>query len=93
MVNLLSPHPWIAWATALGPLTLTAWSETRLGGVGFVAAFYVLLVGAKVAVALLVARGRHRLGDRGYRLALRGAGVLLVGAGVALVSEFGSTLA
>lgn len=58
----------------------------------FVAAFYALLVGAKIAVALLVGAGRHRLRDRGYRTALRLAAVLLLAAGAALVVEFGGSL-
>jgi threonine/homoserine/homoserine lactone efflux protein len=92
LVNLLSPHPWVAWATALGPLTLAAWRDEPAGAVVFVAGFYVMLVGAKVAVALLAGQGRQRLGDRGYRIALRAAGVLLAASGVALVVEFGRGL-
>lgn len=92
VVNLLSPHPWIAWGTALGPLTLAAWRDGPVGAVAFVAAFYLFLVGSKIAIALLAGRGRRRLGDRGYRTALRVAGVLLLASGVALVVEFGQTL-
>ncbi len=92
VVNLLSPHPWVAWATALGPLTLAAWRDRPVGAVVFVAGFYVMLVGAKIAVALLAGQGRRRLGDQGYRAALRVAGVLLAASGVALVVEFGSGL-
>lgn len=92
LVNLFSPHPWIAWATVLGPLTVAAWRDSPPQAAVFVVGFYALLVGTKVAVALLAGRGRHRLGDRGYRTALRGAAVLLAAAGVALVIEFGGTL-
>lgn len=92
LVNLLSPHPWVAWATALGPLTLAAWRDQPSGAVVFVASFYLMLVGAKIVVALLAGRGRQRLSDAGYRIALRVAGVLLVGSGAALVGEFGRGL-
>ncbi len=51
VVNLLSPHPWIAWGTALGPLTLAAWREKPASGVAFVVGFYALLVGAKVVLS------------------------------------------
>jgi len=69
IVNLLSPHPWVAWATALGPLTLAAWRHQPAGAVVFVAGFYVLLVGAKIAVAASCRAGasaveRPRLPDR-----------------------------
>lgn len=87
-VNLLSPHPWVAWATALGPLTIATWRNQPTAGAALVAGFYVTLVGAKIGVAALVAGGRRRLTDRGYRRALIAAGALLVLAGVALAAEF-----
>ncbi|ROP36239.1 LysE family transporter [Saccharothrix texasensis] len=88
VVNLLSPHPWIAWATALGPLTVTTWRASAGAGVGLLVGFYLTLVGGKVVIALLVARGRRRLNDTGYRRALTAAGALLVLAGVAMGVEF-----
>ena len=87
-----SPHPWLTWATALGPLTVSAWRGSPAGGVGLVAGFYVTLVGAKVVLALLVGQGRSRLTERGYRRALGGAGVLLVLAGLGMVVEFAPAL-
>jgi threonine/homoserine/homoserine lactone efflux protein len=93
IVNILSPHPWITWATALGPLTIATWRESPGSGLALVVGFYVLLVGTKVVVALLVGRARHRLGDRGYRRSLQVAGALLLVAGVALVVEFAPGLA
>jgi threonine/homoserine/homoserine lactone efflux protein len=92
IVNLLSPHPWVAWTTALGPLTLAAWRDQPAGAVVFVAGFYVMLIGAKIVIALLAGQGRQRLGDRGYRTALRVAAVLLGLSGIALVVEFGGGL-
>jgi len=92
VVNLVSPHPWIAWATALGPLTLAAWRDQPASAVAFVVGFYALLVGAKVVLALLAGQGRRRLTDPGYRNALRVAGVLLVATGAVLVVEFGGGL-
>jgi threonine/homoserine/homoserine lactone efflux protein len=88
LVNLLSPHPWIAWATALGPLTITTWRTSAVAGAALLTGFYLTLVGGKVVIALLVARGRRRLGDTGYRRALTAAGALLVLAGLAMGVEF-----
>jgi threonine/homoserine/homoserine lactone efflux protein len=88
VVNLLSPHPWIAWATALGPMTVRSWRESHVDGAALVAGFYVTLVGAKAVLAVLVARGRDRLSSTGYRRALQAAAMLLLAAGVALVVEF-----
>lgn len=88
LVNLVSPHPWVSWATAMGPLTVATWRDGPVGAVALVAGFYAALVGAKVGVAALVARSRRRMGDAGYRRALLGAAALLVVAGVALMVEF-----
>jgi threonine/homoserine/homoserine lactone efflux protein len=87
-VNLLSPHPWITWATALGPLVVTTWRTSHVGGLVLIAGFYTTLLGAKVVLAVLVGRGRRHLGGRCYTWALRGAAMLLAAAGVALVVEF-----
>lgn len=88
LVNLLSPHPWLTWATVLGPLTLSAWREAPVGGVALVVGFYVAIVGSKALLAVLVARGRHRLTDRAYRRTLVVAGALLVVAAIVLAVEF-----
>lgn len=88
LVNLLSPHPWLFWATVLGPLTITTWADSPGGAVALIAAFYVSIVGSKALIAVLVARGRHLLTDRAYRAALAVAGALLVVAAIALAVEF-----
>lgn len=78
VVNLASPHPWLSWGTVLGPLVLA----TAKAGVGlaalFVAAFYLMLVGSKVALALAVARGRRMVTGGAYLWVMRGAAALLV---------------
>lgn len=89
LVNLLSPHPWIFWATVMGPLTVDTWQEEPGAAVALVTGFYVTIVGAKALIGVLVGRSRHRLGDRGYRRALVMAGLLLLAAAVAMVVEFG----
>lgn len=88
LLNLLSPHPWLFWATVLGPLTLRSWQEAPAGAVALVAGFYVAIVGSKVALAGLVASGRRWLTDTAYRRLLVGAGALLVLIGVLVLVEF-----
>lgn len=57
VLNALSPHPWLFWLTVGGPLLV----EDRPGpGIAFGVGFYVMLVGAKVAIAAAVAAGRRR---------------------------------
>jgi len=85
MVNLLNPHPWIFWITVGVPVL----GDGSLGAAAlFLAAFYLMLIGAKVAVAAALGAGRERLlRGPGYRWALRGSGLLLLAAGVLLAAE------
>jgi threonine/homoserine/homoserine lactone efflux protein len=89
LVNLLSPHPWLTWAAVLGPLTLSTWRSSPAGAAALVLGFYIALVGAKAAIAVLVAGGRSALTPRVYLLVMRIASLALVVAGVALLAEFG----
>jgi threonine/homoserine/homoserine lactone efflux protein len=88
LVNLVSPHPWLFWVTAFGPLVIATGRQAPGGAVALVAGFYLTLVGAHMAVALLIAGSRGRLTDTGYRRALIGSGALLLLAGLALTVEF-----
>lgn len=92
LVNLLSPHPWLFWATVLGPLTLATWRESPTLAVALVVGFYVAIVASKVGIAVLVAQGRRWLTDTGYRRVLVVAGALLLLAAVAMVVEFAPRL-
>ena len=88
VLNLLSPHPWIFWATVLGPLTIATARAGLSGAVALVLGFYLGLVGAKIVLAALVSSQRRRLSQRGYRRALVGAGTLLILTGVLLLIEY-----
>ncbi len=87
LVNFLSPHPWLTWATVLGPQLVVLWRRDRALAGGFLVLFYTLLVGCKIVIAGLVARGRKHLRPRGYRLALRACALLLLGFGTLLVAH------
>lgn len=93
LVNLLSPHPWLFWITVGGPLLLAAWASSPAAAVGFLVAFFALLIGCKVVIAALVAGGSRRLGEQGLRRAHIAAGVLLLATGAVLVIEFAPALA
>ncbi|WP_239147514.1 LysE family translocator [Paractinoplanes tereljensis] len=87
-INVLSPHPWLTWATAMGPLTLTTWHRSPPAGAALVTGFYVSLIGAKALLAVLIAGGRNRLTDAGYRRSLQAGAILLAVAGLALIADF-----
>lgn len=88
IVNLVNPHPWLAWITAFGPLTVRTWRDSRPAAVLLLVGFYGALVGAKVLIAVLISGSRHRLTPRRYRIAVAASGVLLAGLGVFMTVEF-----
>lgn len=45
VMNLLSPSPYLFWATVAGPIFINAWRETPLSGLAFLLGFYTALIG------------------------------------------------
>lgn len=78
LVNALSPHPYLFWFTVGVPTIMKAYSETMTGAFGFVFAFFGLLVGAKVVIALLVGRSRQFLAGSAFIWTNRFLGAMLV---------------
>lgn len=78
LTNLLNPAPWIFWITAGSALLVTTWRSSPRDAVAFLVAFYVTLVGSKIALVLLVGATRHRMTRDAYRSLLLGSGVLLL---------------
>jgi len=83
-VNFLSPTPYLFWVGVGSPIVREAWTRSPLAAVAFLAPFFGLLVGSKVAVAWAVAAGGRRLSERGYQRAAQVAGYLLSGTGLLL---------
>jgi threonine/homoserine/homoserine lactone efflux protein len=86
-VNALSPHPWIFWVAAGAPLLVRAWDVAPWRALAFVGGFWLTLIAAKVALAGVVAAGRHRLSDAWRRRLIVAGGVLLIIGGLVLVAE------
>ena len=90
LTNALSPHPWVFWLTVGAPILAKGGAADF---VLFLAAFYLLLIGTKVALAMGIGAGRERLMEgRGYALLLRASAVLLLATGVLLAVEGVHTL-
>jgi threonine/homoserine/homoserine lactone efflux protein len=87
LVNALSPHPYLFWATVGGSTLLEGWRESPAHGVAFVVGFYALLVGSKVIIAWLVGSQGGKLSLRPYRAVLTMLGVAMVVLGVLLIRE------
>ena len=89
VVNLLSPHPWLFWLGVGTPLALRLWAASPALSLGWIALFYSGLVGSKIALAWIVARGRGRLDQRWYHGLLAGCGAMLVALGGLLLFQGG----
>ena len=59
LMNLLSPNPYIFWATIAGPILIAGWKQSPSSGIGFVLGFYLTLVGGFVAFIILFALTKH----------------------------------
>ncbi len=76
--NLLNPHAYLFWLTAGGPVVKGAVTQFGwTGPVAFMAAFFTLLIGSKMVIALGVSRGRRFLQGAAYRWALGLSGLAL----------------
>ena len=78
LVNFLSPHPYLFWLSVGGPLTIRAIGLGLFHAFLFVFSFYLLLVGSKIVLAILVSRSRDLLTGNKYIFAMRLLGVVLV---------------
>ncbi len=77
LVNVLSPHPYLFWISVGGPAVTKAWEITPGAAVGFVSTFYLLLVGSKVVLAVLVARSKSFLTGKIYVYTMKALGLML----------------
>ena len=85
VTNALSPHPWLFWVTVGAPILAQG---DAADAVLFLGAFYLLLIGSKVLIAVTLGAGRERLmKGRGYAVLLRASGLLLLATGVLLAIE------
>lgn len=55
LMNLLSPNPYIFWATIAGPIFIAGWRQAPGNGVSFVLGFYLTLIGGFIAFIALFA--------------------------------------
>ncbi|MCG5510039.1 LysE family translocator [Ectothiorhodospira lacustris] len=78
LVNVLSPHPYLFWLTVGGPVTVRALEHAWFAGAAFIGSFYLLMVGAKMGIAVLVGRSRRLLCGRPYIYTMRALGGMLL---------------
>ena len=77
LINVLNPHPYLFWVTVGAPIILKAGEDGLLAPLMFVSCFYLLLIGSKMFLALIVGRSRTFLTSRGYIYVMRILGGML----------------
>jgi threonine/homoserine/homoserine lactone efflux protein len=77
LANLLSPHPYLFWLSVGMPIMLKAMRVNLLAMAVFLVSFYVLLVGSKIFLAVLVGKSKSFLSGKFYIYTMRFLGVVL----------------
>jgi threonine/homoserine/homoserine lactone efflux protein len=78
LVNALSPHPYLFWFSVGGPIIIKAMKVSQPAAILFICSFYVLLVGVKIFLAVVVSRSRSFLLGNKYIFTMRLLGFILI---------------
>ena len=78
IANALSPHPYLFWFSVGGPTTIKAMDQGLPAAISFVLSFYLLLVGTKIILAILVGKSRSFLLGNKYIFIMRLLGLTLI---------------
>jgi threonine/homoserine/homoserine lactone efflux protein len=78
LANLLNPAPYLFWITIGAPNVVAAWGQGPLTAAGFLAGFYVCLIGGKMFLAVVAANSRRFLSGPAYAYVMRILGALLL---------------
>jgi len=87
IVNTLNPHPYLFWFGVGGPTVTKAMNLGMLAPLAFIGSFYVLLVGSKILIAVLVGKSRSFLVGNGYIYTMRLLGVALCALAIILFRD------
>jgi len=85
--NILNPHPYIFWLTIGATSMQNALQASITALVAFIVAFYVLLVGSKIGVALIIDKSRDFLKNKAYIWIMRILGLVLLGFAVFFIKD------
>ena len=77
LANALSPHPYLFWVSVGAPIMTKAMKINTLAPLLFLLGFYVLLVGSKVVLAILVGQSKTVLQGKAYLYVMRFLGLAL----------------
>ena len=77
LVNALSPHPYLFWLSIGAPTLTRAMKLNLIASLAFIGSFYILLVGSKILLAILVGKSKSFLSGNAYIYTLRILGLIL----------------
>lgn len=69
LTNILNPNPYIYWMLVTGPILVKGWREAPVNGIGFLAGFYLTMIGS-LAGLILVFGFSSQFGPKFSRLLL-----------------------
>ncbi len=87
LANVLNPHPYLFWFSVGAPTMTKAMSLNIIAPLAFVCSFYILLVGSKIIVAILVGKSKSFLCGNMYIYTMRFLGLVLFVLAFALFFE------
>jgi threonine/homoserine/homoserine lactone efflux protein len=71
LVNALSPHPYLFWLSVGAPTTTRAMGQSVRSALAFICSFYMLLVGSKIILAILIGKSKSFLAGNVYIYTMR----------------------
>ncbi len=77
LVNALNPHVYLFWFSVGAPIVTKAMSQNIFASLAFISSFYVVLVGSKIALAVLVGKSKSFLVGNVYIYTMRFLGLIL----------------
>lgn len=87
LVNILSPHPYLFWLSVGAPTMTRANDQHVFAAAAFVISFYALLIGSKIALAVLVGKSKTILKGRVYIYTMKFLGLALCALAVFLFKD------
>lgn len=85
--NVLNPHPYLFWILVGAPILVNANKISVVAIILFLTGFYCMLVGSKIAVAVLTGRMKNILQQKTFILLIKILGVALIVFAVLLIKE------
>ena len=78
VANFFSPHPYLFWILIGGPIILKASKINLITPLLFVFAFYLMLIGSKILIAILTHRLKSILQSKTFIYFIRFLGIVLI---------------